>query len=32
LCVCFYKMKELTVLSQLYSYVAVNRGTIINNK
>jgi hypothetical protein len=25
-------MKKLTVLSQLYSYVAVNRGTIINSK
>ena len=32
LCVCFYRMKELTVLYQLYSYVAVNRGTVINNK
>ena len=31
-CVCFYRMKELTVFCQLYSYVAVNRGTVINSK
>jgi len=31
LCVCFYKMKGLTVLSELYSCGAANRGTI-NNK
>jgi len=29
--VCFYKMKEITVFSLIYSYVAVNRGTVINN-
>jgi hypothetical protein len=32
MCVCVYKIKELTVLSQPYSYVTVNRGTVINNK